>query len=57
MLIALAAILVVAWLLAKFVWHVASFGIHLALVVAAIAVIAHFVRARGLGGRGGTLTT
>lgn len=52
--IALGILLLALWLLAKFVWGVASMGIHLLLVVGAIALIAHFARGffarRGGGG-------
>ena len=44
MLIGLGILLLVFWLLAKFVWNVASFGIHILLVVAVIAAVLHFVR-------------
>lgn len=39
------------WVLAKFVWNVASFGIHILLVVAVVAMIVHFVRGGGLSRR------
>lgn len=48
--ILLGIFLVVGWLLLKLVWNVASFGLHLLLVAAAIAVVVHFVRGR-FGGR------
>ncbi len=44
--------MLVAWMLAKFVWNVASFGIHLLLIVGAIAFVWHFLKGRV--GRGGT---
>lgn len=44
MLIGLGILLLVLWLAAKFVWNVASVGIHILLVVAVIAAVAHFVR-------------
>ena len=44
MLIGLGIILLIVWGLSKFVWNVASMGVHLLLVVAVIAMIAHFVR-------------
>jgi hypothetical protein len=50
MLVGLGILLLVCWLLAKFVWNVASMGVHILLVVAVIAVIAHFVRG-GVGRR------
>lgn len=46
MLIALGVLLIVGWFLLKVVWHVAAFGVHLLLVAAAVAMIAHFVRGR-----------
>lgn len=48
MLLLLAIILAVAWLLGFTVFHVASAAIHVLIIVAIVAVIAHFVR----GGRG-----
>ena len=44
MLIGLGILLLVLWLLSKFVWGVASMGVHLLLVVAVAAVIFHFVK-------------
>ena len=44
MLIAAFIILLVLWLLGFTVMHVASFAIHLLLIAAIIALIAHFVR-------------
>jgi len=44
MLIGLGILLLVIWLLSKFVWNVASMGVHILLVVAVIAMIAHFVK-------------
>lgn len=44
MLIALGIALLIGWILLKVVWHVASFGVHLLLIAAVIAVIFHFVR-------------
>ncbi len=51
MLIGLGILLLVFWLLAKFVWNVASMGIHILLVVGVIAMIVHFVKG-GMGRRG-----
>ena len=48
MLIGLGIILLICWLLAKFVWNVASMGIHVLLVVAVVAMIVHFVKGGGL---------
>jgi len=48
MLLILAVLLALGWVLGYTVFHVASFAIHALIVVAVIAVIAHFVR----GGRG-----
>ncbi len=39
-------VLVVAWLLAWGAYHVAGSGIHLMLIVAAVSLLVHFVRAR-----------
>lgn len=50
MLLALALILGIAWLLGFTVFGVASGLIHILVVVAVIALIAHFFQARG-GGR------
>ena len=47
MILVIAAILAAAWLLGFVVFHVASGAIHLLLVVAAIALIFHVVRAAG----------
>ena len=44
MLLALFVILLVAWILGFAVFHVASFLIHILLIVAVIALIMHFVR-------------
>ena len=46
MLILLAIILAVAWLLGFTVFHVASMGIHVLIVLAIVSVIAHVVRRR-----------
>jgi hypothetical protein len=48
MLIGLGILLVIFWLLAKFVWNIASMGIHVLLVVAVVAMIIHFVKGGGL---------
>lgn len=50
--IGLGIVLLAFWLLAKFVWNVASFGIHILLVAAVVAAIAHFVRGRFTSPRG-----
>ena len=55
MLMALAIILAVAWLLGFSVFHVASAAIHLLIVLAVIALVVHFIQARGVGGGRGTL--
>ena len=47
MILAIAAVLVVLWLLGFLAFHVTAFAIHLLLIAAVIAVIAHFV----VGGR------
>jgi hypothetical protein len=47
MFIVFALVLAVVWLLGFGIYHVASLGFHLLLVVAAVALVAHFVvRAR-----------
>jgi hypothetical protein len=46
MLLALAAILAVAWLLGFTVFHVASGAIHVVLVIALVVAIVHFVQGR-----------
>lgn len=53
MLIGLGVILLVFWLLAKFVWNVASFGIHVLLLAAVVAMVFHFVKGGGLGAKRG----
>ena len=45
MFLALAIILAVAWILGFTVFHVASFGIHLLVILAVLSLIAHVVRA------------
>lgn len=44
MLLLLAVILGIAWILGFTVYHVASFGIHIVLLLAIISVVIHFVR-------------
>jgi hypothetical protein len=56
MLMALAIILAIAWLLGFSVFHVASAALHILIVLAVVALIAHFVTGRNVGGRG-TLAT
>ena len=46
MLAALAAILVLVWLVSFFALHVSSFLIHLLLLVAVISIVLHFVRGK-----------
>jgi len=46
MLVALAVILAIAWLLGFSVFHVASAAIHILVVLAVVALIAHFVQGR-----------
>lgn len=46
MLMALAIILAVAWLLGFGVFHVASAALHILVVLAVVALIAHFVTGR-----------
>jgi hypothetical protein len=46
MLLALAAILAIAWLLGFTVFHVASGAIHIVLVIALVVAIVHFVQGR-----------
>jgi hypothetical protein len=47
MLILLGVVLIIAWLLGFTVFHVASAAIHILLVVALVALMAHFVRRVG----------
>ncbi len=47
MLLALGIILALAWIFGFAVFHVASWAIHLLIVVAVISVIAHFLRGTG----------
>lgn len=49
MFLVLFIVLLVAWLLGFFAFHVAGGLIHLLLVVAVISLIVHFVRGRGAG--------
>jgi hypothetical protein len=44
MLLLLAVILGIAWILGFTVYHVASAGIHLVLILAIISAVIHFVR-------------
>lgn len=53
MMLAIAAILAIAWLLGFTAFHVTSMAIHVLIVAAIIAVIAHFMSRRG--GRAGGL--
>lgn len=46
MLLALAIILVIAWLLGLVAFHVTAWFIHLVLVIAVILLILHFVTGR-----------
>ena len=46
MLAAIAAVLVILWLLGFFAFHVAGGLIHILIVVAVIVLILHFVRGR-----------
>lgn len=46
MLLALAVILALAWILGLGVFHVASAAIHILIVVAIAAAIAHFIQGR-----------
>lgn len=46
MLLALATVLLVAWLLGFTVFHVASGAIHILIIIALIAAIVHFVQGR-----------
>ena len=44
MILIMAVILAVAWLLGFAVFHVASFGIHLLLLLAIVGVVVHLAR-------------
>jgi hypothetical protein len=48
MLLLLAIVLAIAWVFGFTVFHVASAGIHVLIVLAVIAAIAHVVRGRRL---------
>jgi len=47
MLLAVAAVLLVLWLLGFLVIHIGGAFIHILIVIAVVAVILHFVRGRG----------
>ena len=47
MLLIIAVLFALAWVLGFTVFHVASAGIHVLIIVAVIAVIAHVMRGRG----------
>ena len=49
MILLVAAVLAVLWLLGFFAFHVTAFAIHLLLIAAVIAVIAHFAVGRRSG--------
>ena len=49
MFLAVAAVLAILWLLGLVAFHVTAFAIHLLLIAAVIAVIAHFVGGRRSG--------
>jgi hypothetical protein len=49
MLILLAVLFLTAWVLGFGVFHVASFGIHVLIIVALVSVVLHFVRGRRAG--------
>jgi len=49
MILIIAAVLFVLWLLGLVAFHVTAFAIHLLLIAAVIAVIAHFVVGRRSG--------
>jgi hypothetical protein len=44
--IILALVLLAGWVFLNVAWDVASFAVHALLVLAAIAVVAHFLRGR-----------
>lgn len=48
--IILGLLLLMGWLGLKLIWNVASFGVHVLLLAAVIAVVVHFVRSRVGGG-------
>jgi hypothetical protein len=49
MILAVAAVLAVLWVLGVVAFHVTAFAIHLLLIAAVIALIAHFVVGRRSG--------
>ena len=49
MILMVAAVLVVLWLLGFLAFHITAFAIHLLLIAAVIAVIAHFTVGRRSG--------
>jgi len=49
MILAVAAVLAILWLLGVVAFHVTAFAIHLLLIAAVIAVIAHFAMGRRSG--------
>lgn len=49
MILAVAAVLVLLWLVGLLAFHVTAFAIHLLLIAAVIALIAHFVVGRRSG--------
>lgn len=50
MLLFIAVALLVGWVLLNVAWDIASFGVHVLLGLAVLAVLAHFLRGR-FGGR------
>ena len=44
MFLIIAAVLVLAWVGGFAVFHIASFGIHILLILAVLSIIGHFVR-------------
>ncbi len=44
MFLIIAAVLVLAWIGGFAVFHIASFGIHILLILAVLSLIGHFVR-------------
>lgn len=51
MLLILALILGIAWVLGFTVFHVASFAIHILIILAVVSLIAHFIRGSAAGPR------
>ena len=49
MILAVAAVLAILWLLGVVAFHVTAFAIHLLLIAAVVAVIAHFAMGRRSG--------